>query len=112
MEKACKMLGQKVGNEQVSEGIDLELLLDKRHALYRLANSLNWDYLTESFGEYYVENNGRPGIPIRVIAGLHYLKYLEDESDESVVEKFCENPYWVRHESAYLLVAERAIREV
>src|SRR5688572_17008341 len=42
----------------------------------------------------YVENNGRPGVPIRVIAGLHYLKYLENESDESVVEKFCENPYW------------------
>jgi IS5 family transposase len=30
-------------------------------------------------------------VPIRVIAGLHYL---ENESDESVVEKFCENPYW------------------
>jgi transposase, IS5 family len=29
-----------------------------------------------------------------VIVGLHYLKYLENESDESVVEKFCENPYW------------------
>ncbi len=24
----------------------------------------------------------------------HYLKYLENESDESVVENFCENPYW------------------
>lgn len=26
--------------------------------------------------------------------GLHYLKYLFDESDESVVAKFVENPYW------------------
>jgi IS5 family transposase len=50
--------------------------------------------LIESFGPYYEEANGRSGIPIRVIAGLHYLKYLENESDESVVEKFYENPYW------------------
>ena len=75
-------------------GIRVESFLDKYHELYRLANILNWDYLIDSFGPSYVENNGRPGVPIRVIAGLHYLKYLENESDESVVEKFCENPYW------------------
>jgi IS5 family transposase len=79
---------------QLQIGVDLESFLDKDHELYRLANILNWDYLIDSCGAYYVENNGRPGVPIRVIAGLHYLKYLENESDESVVEKFCENPYW------------------
>ena len=79
---------------QLQIGVELESFLDKDHELYRLANILNWEYLIDSFGPYYVENNGRPGVPIRVIAGLHYLKYLENESDESVVEKFCENPYW------------------
>lgn len=79
---------------QLQIGVDLESFLDKDHELYRLANILNWEYLVDSCGAYYVENNGRPGVPIRVIAGLHYLKYLENESDESVVEKFCENPYW------------------
>lgn len=77
-----------------SGGIELASFLDKTHPIYRLADRLNWDYLEKAFGPYYVEANGRPGIPIRVIAGLHYLKYLENESDESVVEKFCENPYW------------------
>ena len=48
----------------------------------------------EEYGPYYEEKNGRPGVPIRVIVGLHYLKYLENESDESIVEKFPENPYW------------------
>ena len=28
------------------------------------------------------------------MVGLHYLKYLFDESGESVVAKFVENPYW------------------
>ena len=79
---------------QLQIGVELETFLDKDHELYRLANILNWEYLIDSCGAYYVENNGRPGVPIRVIAGLHYLKYLENESDESVVEKFCENPYW------------------
>ena len=28
------------------------------------------------------------------MVGLHYLKHLCDQSDESVVEGFIENPYW------------------
>lgn len=74
--------------------VRLEYILDRSHALYQLANRLNWDFLVRELGAYYSEGAGRPEIPIRVIAGLHYLKYLENESDESVVEKFCENPYW------------------
>lgn len=74
--------------------IKLEDILDKKHALYQLANRLNWAYLIEGFGPFYAEGPGRPEIPIRIIVGLHYLKYLENESDEGVVEKFCENPYW------------------
>jgi len=74
--------------------VRLSDILDKTHALYQLADRLNWDALIEGFGHYYAEGPGRPEVPIRLIVGLHYLKYLENESDESVVEKFCENPYW------------------
>lgn len=74
--------------------VQLKDILDKTHALYQLADRLNWDHLIEGFGAYYSEGPGRPEVPIRIIVGLHYLKYLENESDESVVEKFCENPYW------------------
>lgn len=72
----------------------LEDILNRKHGLYQLANRLNWDYLIENFGPYYALGSGRPSIPIRVLAGLHYLKYLENESDESIIDKFCENPYW------------------
>jgi IS5 family transposase len=34
-----------------------------------------------------------PSNAILGMVGLHYLKYLFDESDESVVEKYVENPY-------------------
>jgi IS5 family transposase len=50
--------------------------------------------LEQEFGQFYEEEIGRPGIAIRVMAGLHYLKHLYNESDERVVEKYVENPYW------------------
>ncbi|MCU0538205.1 MAG: transposase [Hydrococcus sp. Prado102] len=37
---------------------------------------------------------GRPSLPVRLMVGLHYLKALYDESDESLVQKWTENPYW------------------
>jgi len=57
--------------------VKLADILDKKNGLYQLADRLNWDYLTEELGPYYAEGAGRPEIPIRVIVGLHYLKYLE-----------------------------------
>jgi IS5 family transposase len=88
--KHCKITGI---NGSMGD-VRLEDILDKKHGLYQLANRLNWDYLIKELGSFYAEGPGRPEIPIRVIAGLHYLKYLENESDEGVIEKFCENPYW------------------
>lgn len=79
---------------EINIGTELEGFLDKQHGLYQLSNIINWDWLIEHYGMCYCENNGRPSIPLRVIVGLHYIKYLEGESDESMVEKFCENPYW------------------
>jgi IS5 family transposase len=37
---------------------------------------------------------GRPGNAIRLMVGLHYLKHAFNESDESVVARWVENPYW------------------
>ena len=71
----------------------LEQILDQRHALYRLAGKIGWGTVEERFGALYSEE-GRPGIPIRLMVGLHYLKHAFNESDETVVERWVENPYW------------------
>jgi IS5 family transposase len=55
---------------------------------------MDWSIFEQEFGPLYVEGFGRPGLPIRLVVGLHYLKYAYNESDESVVERFLENPYW------------------
>jgi transposase, IS5 family len=72
----------------------LDQMLDTKHPLVRLANSIDWGYFEKEFGKYYADNVGSPGKPIRILVGLHYLKHAYDESDESCVERFIENPYW------------------
>lgn len=72
----------------------LEQILSHRHPLYLLAKQMDWTVFEREFGLLYVEKVGRPGLPVRLLVGLHYLKYTFDESDESVVERFIENPYW------------------
>ncbi len=72
----------------------LEQIIDLNHPLCHLAKEINWSYFEEEFGSLYSEREGRPGKPIRLLVALHYLKHTFDESDESVVERFIENPYW------------------
>ena len=40
------------------------------------------------------ERGGRPALPVRLMAGLLYLKHAYDLSDEAVCERWLENPYW------------------
>ena len=72
----------------------LDQILDHDHSLYELSHQINWSVFEEEFGPLYSPDQGRPGLPIRLMVGLHYLKHAFNESDDSVVERFLENPYW------------------
>ena len=74
--------------------VRLRWLLDQRHPLYQLAEAVDWEFFAQEFGALYVSQKGRPGLPMRLLVGLHYLKHLYDVSDERVVAGFLENPYW------------------
>lgn len=69
-------------------------ILNLDHPLCRLARQIRWERFDATFGACYCPDNGRPGVPIRLMVGLHYLKHTFNESDESVVERWVENPYW------------------
>ncbi len=71
----------------------LEHMLDQRNTLYRMAGKLDWAAAEAQFGGLYAEV-GRPALPIRLMVGLHYLKHAFNESDETVVARLVENPYW------------------
>lgn len=69
-------------------------MLDMSHELVRLADRVDWSRFEERFGSYFSSDMGRPGVPTRLIVGVHYLKYMFDLSDSGVVQGWRENPYW------------------
>jgi IS5 family transposase len=42
----------------------------------------------------YHVTQGAPGVDTRLMVALHYLKYQHDLSDDAVVARWVENPYW------------------
>ena len=65
----------------------LDQILNLRHALVESAQSIDWAVFERELGMLYVEKVGCPGLPIRLLVGLHYLKYVYDVSDEGVVAR-------------------------
>ena len=72
----------------------LETMIDIKHKLVKLSELIDWQSFDNDWGKLFPSNQGAPAIPTRMIAGLHYLKHLYDLSDEQVVERWVENPYW------------------
>ena len=64
------------------------------HPLILLAERVDWNSLKQHFDDLYKTGVGQPPLEVRLVLGLHMLKYLDDLSDEDVVTKFTENPYY------------------
>jgi IS5 family transposase len=63
----------------------LDNMLNRRHALYRLAELPDWSVFDKAFGARYCPDNGCPGKPTRLMVGLQYLKHCYGLSDGAVV---------------------------
>jgi IS5 family transposase len=74
--------------------VPLERIVDPGHPLCALAGKIDWREFDVTFGSLYDPGNGRPGTPTRLMVGLHYLKHTFNQSDEAVVARWVENPYW------------------
>lgn len=72
----------------------LKNILDMTHSLCKLSREIDWSAFESELGHLYSETMGRPGKELRLMVGIHYLKHAFNESDESVVERWLENPYW------------------
>lgn len=75
-------------------GAILEKIINRQHALVILADRIDWKGFEELFSVTFDPGNGRPGLPTRLMVGLHYLKYAYDLSDDDVLAGWTENPYW------------------
>lgn len=75
----------------------LETQIDLRHPLVQLAGKMPWAALEQALSGSLPADpvrGGRPALPIRLMAGLLYLKHAYDLSDEAVCARWLENPYW------------------
>ncbi len=72
----------------------LDNMLNHRHELYRLADLIDWSVFDLEFGPRYCPDNGGPAKATRLMVGVQYLKHVYRLSDEAVVRRWVENPYW------------------
>jgi transposase, IS5 family len=71
----------------------LQSLVDPRHALVRLAGLIEWEQFETAFGALYTDTVGRPGLPTRLMVGLHLLKHMDGLSDEAICARYLDSPY-------------------
>ena len=63
----------------------LENIIDMGHLLVRLGAAIDWAFFDDAYDAFYSEE-GRPGIPTRMMVGVHILKHMFDLSDEGVCD--------------------------
>ena len=68
-------------------------LVDRRHPLVRLAGLIDWERFAVAFGPLYRDGVGRPGLPTRLMVGLHLIKHMDGLSDEAACARFLDSPY-------------------
>ena len=69
-------------------------MIDLRHELVKLAGLIDWDVFERQWGGFFPSTTGRPASPPRLVAGLLYLQHAFRLSDEAVVARWVENPYF------------------
>ncbi|MCB0694743.1 MAG: IS5 family transposase [Saprospiraceae bacterium] len=71
----------------------LDQMVNMNHELIILSKEVDWNWIENELKDSYSEE-GRPSIPIRTMVGMLLLKQLYNQSDESVLARWVENPYW------------------
>ena len=93
--KPCKKMK---GKKRTHHNFDLfrsrlESILDMDHELCVLSREVDWNWIDGELEGFY-SRTGRPSVPVRTMVGMLLLKQLFNESDESVLKRWVENPYW------------------
>jgi len=95
--KPCKMKPRKSphhGRQQALFHVRLDTLVDPAHPLIQLAARIDWERIEQELSKPFHEYQGAPAKPVRLMAGLQYLKHTYNLSDEILLLRWVENPYW------------------
>jgi IS5 family transposase len=69
-------------------------MIDSRHELVKLAALIDWEVFEREWAGFFPSGKGRPATEPRLVAGLLYLQHAYRLSDEAVVARWVENPYY------------------
>lgn len=69
-------------------------MIDGRHELVRLAALIDWSWFEREWAGFFLAGEGRPATHPRLVAGLLYLQHAYGLSDEAVLARWVENPYF------------------
>ncbi|CAN1518459.1 Transposase, IS4-like [Paracoccaceae bacterium] len=69
-------------------------MIDPRHELVKLATLIDWEVFDREWAGFFPSGKGRPATEPRLVAGLLYLQHAYRLSDEAVVARWVENPYY------------------
>jgi transposase, IS5 family len=69
-------------------------MIDPRHELVRLAALIDWAWFEREWAGFSPSHEGRPATHPRLVAGLMYLPHAYGLSDEAVLARWVENPYY------------------
>jgi len=72
---------------------DLIDQLNPKHPLLQLAKQIDWCVFEDEFSPLY-SHLGKPSKHIRLMVGLSILKHMENLSDEVLVQRWVQNPYY------------------
>jgi IS5 family transposase len=69
-------------------------IIDMRHELVKLAGLIDWAWFEQEWAGFFPAQDGRPATHPRLVAGLMYLQHMHKLSDEAVIARWVENPYF------------------
>jgi IS5 family transposase len=69
-------------------------MIDARHELVTLSALIDWEFFEREWATLFPSHEGRPATSPRLVAGLMYLQHAFKLSDEAVVARWVENPYY------------------
>jgi IS5 family transposase len=69
-------------------------MINGRHELVRLTMLIDWAWFEREWAGFFPSHEGRPAAHPRLVAGLLYLQHAHGLSDEAVLARWVENPYF------------------
>ncbi|MCV2890129.1 IS5 family transposase [Ruegeria aquimaris] len=69
-------------------------MIDLRHELVKLAALIDWEVFEREWAGFFPSATGRPATSPRLVAGLLYRQHAYRLSDEAVVARWVETPYY------------------